>query len=58
MAFLLEETNLGRGKRKEVKDPGWETCVMGSLAWMYQTTLPRSPSRFSDTQSSSLQAPQ
>ena len=45
MAFLLEEMNLGRGKRKEVKDPGWETCVMGSLARMYQTTLLRSPSR-------------
>ena len=45
MAFLLEEMNLGRGKRKEVRDPGWETCVMGSLARMYQTTLLRSPSR-------------
>lgn len=45
MAFLLEETNLGRGKRKEVRDPGWETCVMGNLARMYQTTLLRSLSR-------------
>ena len=48
MGSLLEETNLGRGKRKEVGDPGRETgntCVMGSLARMSQITRRRSPSR-------------
>lgn len=48
MAFLLEETNLGRGKRKEFGDPGRETastCVMGSLARVSQIMRRRSPSR-------------